>query len=283
MLRIVSLLLLTLVSLLSAAPAHAGPPVPVTACGQTLRGPTSYYLPANLTCASQGGGLVLESATLDLRGLTIECRSVGCVTLRGSRAQVLNGTIDGWMHDALVLEGQGHHRVADVVIPGMEGMVIVIRSNDNRLTRLTMTSGLQPAIAIDGHDNRVEQSVVACPVFWVGGCVDINGHGNRLDQLTVTVTDTLAMRGSAVTMTGNDNEVRLSTLTNRDGPALVVDGRDNRLSANRLTGLPDARDLSGGCTANHWKRNILLTQTAEPACLLTPPWAPDDDDRTALK
>jgi len=285
-----ALSLLTLVSLLLTTAAVAAPPVPVTACGQTLRGPTSYYLTADLICTSQVSGLGLESATLDLRGFTLDCRSVGCLTLRGTRSQVRNGTIRGFMHDALVLEGQGGHRVENISTGGVDGTILV-SSNDNRLTRVSVTYAVgHPAIAIHGNDNRLEHSVIDCPGLWANGCVTIDGHGNRVEDVTVTarLTD-FSYPYPALLVQGNDNTIRLSTITNLDGPArldgpaLVVDGRDNRVLANRLSGLPDAIDLSGGCVANHWRRNLLLTSTASPACLLQTPSDPSaartqDDD-----
>src|SRR4029453_15575440 len=142
--------------LLLSSPVWAAPPVPVTACGQTLRGPASYYLPGDLACAPSTN-LVLDSATLDLRGFGLQCtQRLPCLTLQGHGARVRNGTIVGWMLEALVLEGGGPPRVEDPTPGGLDAPVM-IRSNANRLSRLTLTrSFVHPALAIAGNDNRVD-------------------------------------------------------------------------------------------------------------------------------
>jgi hypothetical protein len=273
---------------LLSSPVWAAPPVPVTTCGQTLRGPTRYVLPANLDCPWPGPGLTLDSASLDLRGFTLSCAfpNIGCLTLEGQGAEVVGGTIDGGSHESLVLEGAGSHRVMQVVLTPLDAAVLIL-SDHNRLRDVTATSGVHPAFLVQGNDNRLSQLVAVCPFIAGHGCIDVKGHGNRLEALDVTVTETqnappVSLGAGAVQLTGNDNEVRLSTLRNTDGPAIIVDGHDNRLFANRLDGIPDAVDLSGGCTANHWKRNLFLTATGTLPCLLPLPGAHPDDDAAAL-
>jgi hypothetical protein len=269
--------LLTLVSLLLTTTAWAAPPLPVTACGQTLRGPALYYLPDHLACPSGGTGLTLDSATLDLRGFTLSCAwpSTRCLTVQGRQAQVLHGTIDGGAHEALALEGAGSHRVTQVVVTPLDAAVLIL-SDNNSLREVTAESGVNPAFFLQGNDNRLSQIVAVCPFVAGNGCIEVKGHGNRLEDLDVTVTETqnappVWLGAGAVQLTGNDNEVRLSTLRNTDGPAIIVNGRDNRLLANRFDGIPDALDLSGGCTANTWKRNLFLTATGTLPCLLPLP------------
>jgi hypothetical protein len=266
-----------------SSPGWAAPPVPVTTCGQTLRGPTRYVLPANLACPSQANALTLDSASLDLQGFTLSCAfpNIRCLTLDGQGAEVVGGTIDGGAHEALVLEGAGSHRVTQVVVTPLDAAVLIL-SDHNRLRDVTATSGVHPAFLVQGNDNRLSEIVAYCPLVVGRGCIDVRGHGNRLESLDVTVAeDTPEFQNGAVHLTGNDNEVRLSTLTNAEGAALVVNGRDNRLLANRLAGVPDALDLSGGCVANHWKRNLFLTATGTLPCLLPLPSSHPEDDAAA--
>jgi len=221
--------MLSVWGLLGLAPAAQADDV--TTCGQVLRGPRVYHLRQDLEC--DGRGIVLESTTLLLHGHTIHCspRTLGCVTLTGAHAQIWNGTIDEDFHESLVLEGEGEHVVANVVVQPIDATVIV-RSNDNRLFNVTATSGYNPAFRVLGNDNTLTHITAVCPLVVFGGCVHVEGADNTLVDLDVTVAEDFgpAPQGG-IRVLGNDNTVRLSRIQNMDGPALVVMGRDNTLQA----------------------------------------------------
>ena len=263
------LLGLFLAFLFFVALAHAGPGmVTVTTCNQVLTGPTTYQLLADLECDAVG--IILDSATFLLNGHTIHCnyRVLGCVVLRGSRSRIENGTIDEDYHESLVLEGEGQHRVDNLTITPIDATVVV-RSHRNRLTNVTAMSGMSPAFRIQGNGNLLVHLIATCPIVMFGGCVDVKGDTNRLEDLDVTLVDDFEpVPWGAVRVRGNKNEVRLSTLRNSQGPALIVEGTGNAVIANRLFGVVDAVDMAG-CDQNRWRRNLL--DTANPPCVMAQP------------
>src|SRR4051794_1050807 len=86
----------------SVTPAHAD----VIQCGDVLGPEGRFELDHNLDCPGPFPGLtVRDHALLDLKGHIVRCRNfAGCVVLTGTGAQLLNGAVQGGVHEGLRLE-----------------------------------------------------------------------------------------------------------------------------------------------------------------------------------
>jgi len=225
-------------------------------------------LTQDLVC--QGSTLILDSAVLILNNHRVICPqpNIRCIWMIGTGSQLWNGTVQGGDAEGIVLDGQGHHVVANVDVAPIESALLV-HSDGNALYNVRAESSHSPAFAITGSGNTLCTVRATCPVVAAGGCIDILGNRNVLTGATVMVSEDILASNGAVRVMGPGNWVVSSTITNQDGPAVIVDvgATGNVVWTNTLTGVgPDAIDDNGDCAHNWWGNNRL--DAAQPRCLL---------------
>jgi hypothetical protein len=254
-------------------------PADAIACLDVLGPGGTYRLEADLDCSQILSSFpalrVRDGARLDLNGYTVRCHPfvVGCITLMGEGAQLLNGTVAGGEHYNVTVSGTGGHTVSNIVIPIQENTVSVNSSN-NLLVKITARSSGGPAFEIHGSGNRLSDNVVVCTSQEsLLGCVHVTGSGNHLLKNIVSFNGAPASSASpkGFQILGNDNVLKRNVALGGHISTGVVTGirvagtgnviRNNVAFGNDL----DLQDSHGDCANNTWVHNTF--QTSDPACI----------------
>jgi parallel beta-helix repeat protein len=229
-------------------------------CGDVLGPGGRFELKDNLECR-ESGITVRDGAILDLNGHIVMCQDFPCVILTGAGAQLLNGAVQGGVHESITLEGTDGHTVRNVTSTLVDANFVVL-SHHNRLINVTAESIENAAFLIAGNPNRLTDSIALCPgLSFADGYISVRGNENRLIDNFATATG----RPSFV-ISGNNNVLRGNRAIRNDDAGIVVTGTGNRLQRN--TALENAIDLSdthGDCAHNTWQRNTFRTR--DPACI----------------
>ena len=239
-------------------------------CGDDLGPGGLFQLEDDLACPGPLGGRITirDGAILNLNGHRVTCArgGIGCILLTGERAQLWNGTVEGVLHETIVLEGTGGHTVWNVT-SGLADSNIVVYSNHNRLINVSAESVYNSAFAIIGHHNLLTKSMARCPFVVFHGCITVYGDENSVIDNSVSVEQDLSFGTSdGMQIEGNKNRVWLNQVTNREGLGIVVIGTGNDLLFNTALGnILDLLDTNSDCTHNTWRHNIF--ETSDPACI----------------
>jgi parallel beta-helix repeat protein len=232
-------------------------------CGDVLGPGGRFKLTENLTC-DESGVTVRDGAILDLTGHSVTCRGEvsPCVFLTGAGARLLNGAVQGAVHESIVLEGTGGHTVRNVTSTLVDGNILVL-SDHNRLINVMAESVENEAIFIAGNHNRLTDSIARCPhLSFAEGCISVHGHENRLvdNFATATVRPSFAI-------SGNNNVLRGNRAIMNDETGILVRGIGNRLQRNTAleNAIVDLADTHGDCAHNTWQQNTFRTR--DPACI----------------
>jgi parallel beta-helix repeat protein len=249
-----------LLGVLGLSPGHGTPAdADAVQCGAVLGPGGRFALQANLECDSSGITL-RDGAILDLQGHIVACGDWPCVVLTGAGAQLLNGAVQGSVHESIVLEGTGGHTVRDVTSTLVDANVLVL-SDHNWLSNVMAESVYSGAFLIIGNHNRLTDSLARCPNVSFDGCIFVRGNGNRLVNNFAT-----AREYPSFLIGGNNNVVRGNRAIGNDGAGMVVTGTGNRLQRNTaLDNAIDLQDAHGDCAHNTWRQNTFRTK--DPACI----------------
>jgi parallel beta-helix repeat protein len=193
--------------------AMAGAPMRAEAlnCGDTLpAGSGTVVLSADLNCSSTSGVRVTgPNTTLNMAGHRLfgGGSSGNGITLIGSGATLMNGSVDGWVIGVSVA-GSGGHQISNMVsdfnsggfVVESDGNAIVqsaasnnrlngfnINGASNELDNDTARGNLSSGFQINGDSNVVKFSAAVANSFSPGGCGGgfiINGNRNRLSRNT---------------------------------------------------------------------------------------------------
>jgi parallel beta-helix repeat protein len=245
------------ISLGSMTLAHAD----VIQCGDVLGPGGRFELTANLECDAAAVTL-RDGATLDLKGHIVICRDFPCVVLTGAGAQLLNGAVQGGVHESITLEGTGGHTVRNVTSTLVDANILVL-SDHNRLINVMAESVENAAFFIAGNHNRLTDSIALCPgLSFADGCISVRGNENRLIDNFATATG----RPSFV-ISGNNNVLRGNRAIMNDDAGILVTGTGNRLQRNTAleNAIVDLADTHGDCAHNTWRQNTF--RTSDPACI----------------
>jgi parallel beta-helix repeat protein len=202
-------------------------------CGDILaRG--HHKLTENLTCSPDDGdpALTLEGgANLDLNGYTVDCnnppgsRRYGIV-LEGRNAMVRSGIITN-CYNGVVISGDGHHKVSQLIVENNNREGIKVISAHNQLVHTDSRNNSRRGFLIEGDKNNL-----------VNCLAEDNGrHGFIIDGRNDNKISNCAAfdngyQGFLIDK-GNDNKVRNSDAFNncRDGIE-IKEGNDNYLINN---------------------------------------------------
>jgi hypothetical protein len=242
----------------SMTAAHAD----VVQCGDVLGPGGRFELEDDLDCPRTvvPGITVRDHATLDLKRHIVTCDNFGgCIVLTGTGAQLLNGAVQGGLHESIVLGGHGRHVVKDVTSMVVDANVLVLMSDNNQLINVMAESVFSPAFIIRGNHNRLTNSIAQC-FGRPGGCIFVVGDNNRL--INNFVTSTASLLGGIV-VSGNNNVLARNRAIRNEGPGISVGGIGNIVMHN--TALENSPDLQGDCTHNIWQENTF--RTSDPACI----------------
>ena len=228
-------------------------------CGDVLGPGGRFELQTNLDCDVRAVTL-RDGAILDLKGHIVMCRDFPCVVLTGAGAQLLNGAVQGSVHESIVLEGTGGHTVRDVTSTLVDANVLVL-SDHNRLINVTAESVESGSFLLIGNHNRLTDSLALCPGLSFEGCIFVRGNGNRLLNNFATATGEPSFE-----IAGNNNVLRGNRAIRNDQAGIVVTGTGNRLQHNTaLENAIDLQDTHGDCAHNTWRQNTF--RTSDPACI----------------
>lgn len=249
----------------SVTPAHAD----VINCGDVLGPGGRFELEHDLDCPSPPpfpAITVRDRAILDLKGHIVTCHNFArCIVLTGTGAQLLNGAVQGGLHESIHVEGNGGHIVKNVTSPLVDGNVAVVQSDHNQLINVMAESGFNPAFVIIGNHNRLTDNIAHCFRLDFGACIEVHGNENRLINNFATSTN---VQGSlpGFSITGNNNVLRRNRAIGNEGGGIVITGTGNILRHNTaLANSLDLRDTSGDCAHNTWEQNTF--RTSAPACI----------------
>ena len=250
----------------SVTPAHAD----VVQCGDVLGPGGRFTLEQDIVCGgSVGTGVtVQDGAILDLNGHTVDCRALSagrCVVLMGTGAKLLNGKVQGSIHESIVLSGTGRHTVKNVTSELVDANVIVT-SDHNALIDVMAESAISPAFLISGHRNLLRNSIALC-VRFPDQCISVAGDGNHLiGNFVRSDHNGISVRGDNNVLRGN-RAIWVGLPSTFLHIMIAVSGTGNRITSNTaITEDGDAvLDASGDCDHNTWRHNIFVS--GDPACL----------------
>lgn len=255
-------------------------------CGDVLGPGGRYKLDTDLDCSNDPGPVsgpaftLRSGAILDLNQHLLTCQfPEPCLVFKGRGATLKNGTLQGGIHYAIILGGQGGHTLMNVTSGIMDGNILV-ESDDNELINVMAHGVYGGAFLIGGNDNRLTNSVAHCLSVIGGGCISVGGNRNRLSENVSLITSSRG--GPNVEIVGDDNVLQgnraiLSELGGQNVPGgkngIVVTGTGNRLTRNTVRetkGPPhqdgiDLQDTSGDCDHNTWRHSTFRTK--DPACI----------------
>jgi hypothetical protein len=241
------------------------------ACGDVLGPGGRFQLEQDVECFNFNSAFtVRDGAILNLNGHTVKCGQIttGCIVLRGTGAQLLNGTVQGGFHHSIILEGTGGHTVRNVTSTFVDANILVL-SDNNRLIDVTAESVFNPAFNILGNNNRLTNNSAFCLVLFFSniGCIRVTGDENRLvDNFATSTVDGPFTMASGFLITGNNNWLRRNQAINNEQRGIVVTGVGNDLRFNvALENALDLQDTNDNCVYNVWKHNIF--ETRSPACI----------------
>jgi hypothetical protein len=250
----------------NVTPAHAD----VVQCGDVLGPGGRVTLEQDIVCGgSVGTGVtVRDGAILDLNGHTVDCRSLSsgrCVVLTGTGAKLLNGKVQGSIHESIFLSGTGRHTVKNVTSELVDANVIVM-SDHNTLIDVMAESGINPAFVISGHHNRLWNSIALC-VRLPDECISVMGDGNHLiGNFVRSDHNGISVRGDNNVLRGN-RAIWIGLPSTLLHTMIAVSGTGNRIARNTAITETGAAilDSNGDCDHNTWRHNIFVT--ADPACI----------------
>jgi parallel beta-helix repeat protein len=246
-------------------------PADVINCGDVLGPGGRFELEHDLDCPSPPpfpAITVRDRAILDLKGHIVTCHNfAGCIVLTGTGAQLLNGAVQGGLHESIRVEGNGGHIVRNVTSLVVDGNVAVVESDHNQLINVMAESGISPAFIIIGNNNRLTNNIARCFSLAFDDCIQVSGNNNHLIDNFVTSTSSFSFGGFAIT--GNKNVLQGNRAIGNAGPGIVITGTGNTLRHNTaLRNSPDLEDTSGDCAHNTWEQNTF--RTSDPECIQNP-------------
>jgi parallel beta-helix repeat protein len=231
------------------------------ACGGTVAKGQTVTLTADLgPCdgTSDDSAVIIEGI-LDLGGHTVSCGDTSGdgevpdgLYLRGSKAQVRNGTVTG-CDDNVWIGGSGKHVVEGITstAAGDDGVYIATTTAKNRLTGNTVVSNTDDGVECRGTKNKIE-----------GNTVSNNGE----DGIDLPDAPKNKIIGNTTAGNGDDgidvngpndqstkNKVLANTSTGNGGYGILVGDKKNKIIGNTATGNASA-DIIGDC-ANKYKDN----------------------------
>ena len=263
---------------------------PIT-CGSTLT-KTTYTLPGDLDCSKATAAITLrQRAVLNLNNHVY----AGQIVLEGSRAQLINGTIDcSYQEDmdsasrcGVELQGAGRHTVQNVLIlnPAADSGIDVISDNNSVVGNTVFSSGLLPAVFVGGNNNTLENNRAILSA--TGGGFWIAGNGNQLtgnyatlhhfgyltegDNNVLTqnvyagVPDEISDTDEGFGIGGTRNRLTRNAVMNEDF-GIFVFSESNVIQNNiAIRNGVDLLDVNANCQSTTWQNNIF--QTSNQPCI----------------
>jgi parallel beta-helix repeat protein len=241
------------------------------ACGDTVAKGRTVTLTADLgPCdGTSDDSAVIVEGVLDLGGHTVFCGDTSGdgvvpdgIYLRGSKAQVRNGTVRG-CDDNVWVGGSGKHTVQGVTATEAadDGFYVATTTAKNRFTGNTSASNGDDGFECRGTKNKIE-----------GNTVNDNGEDgidlpdaakNKIVGNTTTGNGDDGIDVNGVNDKSTKNKVLANTSTGNGGYGILVGDSKNKAFGNTATGNL-AGDIIGSC-ANKFKDNTF--GSAEPSCV----------------
>jgi parallel beta-helix repeat protein len=202
-------------------------------CGDILtRG--HHKLTENVTCIGPGvPALTLEGgAILDLNNYTVNCDETGRegIMLTGRNAMVRNGIVTQ-CYNGVVISGDGHHKVSQLIVENNNREGIKVISTYNQLVNTESRNNSRRGFLIEGDENNL----VNCLAEDNGrhGFIIDGGNDNKISNSAAYDN---GYQGFLIDK-GNENKVRNSDAFNncRDGIE-IKKGDENSLINNYVTG-----------------------------------------------
>lgn len=231
------------------------------ACGGTVAKGQTVTLTADLgPCdgTSDDSAVIIEGI-LDLGGRTVSCGDTSLdgevpdgLYLRGSKAQVRNGTVTG-CDDNVWVGGNGKHTVQGITSTAAvgDGVYVASTSPKNRLTGNTIVSNGDDGVECRGTKNKIEGNTV---------------NDNAEDGIDLPEADKNKVVGNTTTGNADDgieatngtkNKILANTSTANGDYGIGVGGDKNKVVGNTASGNGTA-DIGGNCT-NKYKNNTFGT------------------------
>jgi len=226
------------------------------ACGDTVPKGQTVTLTADLgPCdgTSDDSAVIIEG-TLDLGGHTVFCGDTSGdgvvpdgIYLRGSKAQVRNGTVRG-CDDNVWVGGNGKHTIEGITSTEAveDGVYVASTSPKNRFTGNTVVSNGDDGFECRGAKNKIE-----------GNTANNNAEDgiDLPDALKNKVTGNTATGNldDGIDVGGTKNKILANTSTANGQYGIVVADTKNKIIGNTATGNIVA-DIVGEC-ANKFKDN----------------------------
>jgi len=226
------------------------------ACGDTVAKGQTVTLTADLgPCdgTSDDSAVIIEGV-LDLGGHTVSCADTNVdgevpdgLYLRGSKAQVRNGTVSG-CDDNVWVGGSGKHTVEGITSTAAieDGVYVASTSPKNRFTGNTVVSNGDDGFECRGAKNKIE-----------GNTANNNAEDgiDLPDAVKNKVTGNTATGNldDGIDVGGTKNKILANTSTANGQYGIVVADTKNKIIGNTATGNIVA-DIVGEC-ANKFKDN----------------------------
>jgi parallel beta-helix repeat protein len=230
------------------------------ACGDTVAKGQTVTLTADLgPCeGSSSDSAVIIEGVLDLGGHTVFCADTsgdGVVPdglyLRGSKAQVRNGTVSG-CDDNVWVGGNGKHTVEGITSTAAveDGFYVASTTAKNRITGNTIVSNGDDGVECRGTKNKIENNTAN------------NNAEDGIDlpeavKNKVTGNTTTGNLDDGIDVGGTKNKILANTSTANGQYGIVATDRKNKVIGNTATGNIVA-DIVGEC-ANKFKNNTFGT------------------------
>jgi hypothetical protein len=272
-------------------------------CGDILaRG--HHKLTEHVTCSTNEGdpALTLEDgANLDLNGYTVDCNNPteppgderDGIVLEGRNARVRNGIIIR-CYNGVVINGDGHHKVLQLIVENNTRQGIRVRSDYNQVINTEALNNERRGFKIDGDENKLVNCLAEDNgrngILIDGGndnkisnsaafrsCRDgieiDNGRDNYLINNSVADNgnlDTCKARGqdynpcsyAGIDIKGDDAEDNI-VINNRTSGNIGCDEDLNVIERNLWD---ENVDEDGNCDMNRWNNNRVDGERAEPEC-----------------
>jgi hypothetical protein len=301
--------------LLTAAPALAGKPVPVSECDTFIYEPGKYFVTQDLFCGPDQQGITVYSSdvTVDLKGHTITCGPaveelvgavlVGEYTEPGfvlNNVRVRNGTVSD-CSDGVIFFYTRSGKISKITANNSEGGITLIEAVDTVVKNNVGTSNLNAIRSFGGFNNEFKHNW-STGSFDAGLLVDAGETGSRL----ICNTSERDAYGIALGPTSSGNIVRGNFIDETGDTGITLYGLkwdtwfwdypyDNVVTKNlvQASGRADlaevaydllAEDLAvpeGAECENSWYMNQYSTWMGPENCV-APPVVLDKDDVCAL-
>jgi hypothetical protein len=268
-------------------------------CGAILA--KGYHkLTKNVTCTvPDDPALTLQGgAILDLNGYTVDCNNPDeserdGIVLEGRNAKVRNGIIIR-CYNGVVINGDGHHKVLQLIVENNTREGIRVRSDYNQVINTEARNNKRRGFKIDGDENKLvnclaedngrngilidegnDNKISNSAAF--DNCRDgieiDNGRDNYLINNSVANNgnlDTCNARGqdynpcsyAGIDIKGDDAEDNI-VINNRTSGNIGCDEDLNVIERNLWD---ENVDEDGNCYMNRWINNRVDGERAEPEC-----------------